>query len=386
MSGGPYGPPSGSRTRDVSAALLCGIAGVIILSLQPLAFGPLVVSGAITESQLGQVAGLETAGLALTSALLPGWFSHGPPRLKLALVAVVMALCNLATPFCAHSPLLFPLRMLCGLAEGAILAGCFVVLFSRGDPERMNALFLAVSNSFVAAVSYLIPTLILPMFGAGGSFVLMAAVGTIGAIVALLIRHRPEPMAMPITGWRRWPAGAYLVLAAIVAQNAAVISGWVFLDSTAREHGYGAATLALSAALGIVAQVCGAGSVALFGHRMRAGPALLLGSLVLAGAVFWLGHPGGAVAFVLANMVMGYCWLALLPLSIKLLCEIEQEKQALYLTAAAQMVGLSLGPLIAAGFVSAEDVRPAYWVGMAFGLGAVLLFAAACRAPERAPA
>lgn len=366
---------------DIGAAILFGIAGVIILSVQPLVFGPLVAEGSITESQLGQIAGLETAGIALSSALLPGWLSRDQFRVKVAVLALVMALCNLATPSLPSFAGLLAVRTACGLAEGGILAGAFLVLFARGDPERMNALFLAVSNSFVAAVSYLIPMEILPSFGTVGSFFLMAAVGLVALLSVLAVRHRPVVMATPVTGWRQWPTGAYLVLLAIMLQNAAIISGWVFLESTARANGFGNEALALSASLGIMAQVLGAASVALFGYRLPAGRTLVVGSLVLAGAVYWLGHPTSPLQFILANMVMGFCWLSLLPLSIKLICEIEREKQALYLTAASQMAGLSLGPLVAANFVSADNVRPAYLTGLLLGLGAALLFAIARRSP-----
>ena len=376
-------PAPAQRRIDIAAAIGYGICGVAILSLLPLAFGPLVEAGRLSESGLGTLAGLETAGLALTSAVLPGWLTGSYFRLKLALLAAIVMTCNLLTPYVGDSTGLLLIRLLCGLAEGGVLAGAFVILFHSGNPDRMNALFLAVSNIVIATISYLIPTVILPTYGTTGPFVVMAGLGMAGLATVFAIGHKPEVMPTPVSSWRTWPAATWLVLAGIVLQNAGVISAWVFLESTARAAGLGAQPLALSASLGILAQVAGASAVALFGYRLPAGKSLVIGGTVLAGAIFWLGHPIGAVTFIFANILMGGCWLALLPLSIKLICEIERKHHALYLTAAAQMLGLSIGPLVSSLFVSEQTVEPAYAVGLGLAVLAVVALGLAANSPDR---
>jgi MFS family permease len=369
--------------RDACVALIYGIAGVVILTVQPLVFGPMVAAGHITESQLGIIAGIETAGLALASGVLPGWLSHGMLKPKMIGFAVVMLLCNLLTAQTTDFGLLIPVRLVCGLAEGGILAGSFVILFSGRNPERMNALFLAVSNIFIAALAYLLPTRVLPNFGIEGGFLVMAAMAAMSLLVVFPLRHEPVAMPMPITGWRTWPLATFFVFLGIISQNAAILAGWTFLESTARIHGYDASTLGLSASLNVLAQVAGATVVASFGYRLPAGRVLLVGSLVIAGAVYWLGHPGSALQFILANILMGIFGLALLPLSIKLIIEIERKRQAMYLTAAAQMVGLSIGPLIASSVVRTSNVEPAYVIGAALGVLAAVFFVLAARSPHR---
>ncbi|MEO5599112.1 MAG: hypothetical protein ABIQ66_10890 [Novosphingobium sp.] len=376
-------PAPAQRRIDIAAAISYGICGVAILSLQPLAFGPLVAAGRLSESSLGAIAGLEMAGLALTSAVLPGWLTGSNFRLKLALLAALVVACNLLTPFVGDSTGLLLIRFLCGLAEGGVLAGAFVILFHSGNPDRMNALFLAVSNTVIAIISYLIPTVVVPTFGTSGPFVLMAGIGLAGLAAVFAIGHKPEAMPSPVTSWRTWPKATWLVLAGIVLQNAGVISAWVFLESTARAASLGVQALALSASLGLLAQVTGASAVALFGYRLPAGKSLVVGGTVLAGAIYWLGHPIGAATFIFANILMGVCWLALLPLSIKLICEIERKHHALYLTAAAQLLGLSIGPLVCSLFVSERSVEPAYKVGLGMALLAVIAFGFAAISPDR---
>ncbi|WP_337189691.1 hypothetical protein [Aurantiacibacter rhizosphaerae] len=376
-------PDTAQRRIDIAAAIGYGICGVAILSLQPLAFGPLVEAGRLSESNLGAIAGLETAGLALSSAVLPGWISGKNIRPKLALLAVVVLVCNLLTPHVGYSTGLWLTRLLCGLAEGGVLAGAFVVLFHSGKPDRMNALFLAVSNIVIALISYLVPTVILPQFGTSGPFSVLAGLALAALIAVFAIGHKPEPMPAPVSTWRSWPFATWLVLVGIVLQNAGVVSGWVFLESTARAADLGAQPLALSASLGLLAQVAGASTVALIGYRLPAGKALVIGGTALAGAILWLGHPSSALTFILPNVVMGAFWLALLPLSIKLVCEIERNHHALYLTAAAQLLGMSLGPLISSLFVSSETVKPAYWVGFTLAMLAVGAFALAANSADR---
>ncbi len=376
-------PDSAQRRIDIAAAIGYGICGVAILSLQPLAFGPLVEAGRLSESNLGAIAGLETAGLALSSALLPGWISGKNIRAKLVLLAVVVLICNLLTPHVGYSSGLYLTRLICGLAEGGVLAGAFVVLFHSGNPDRMNALFLAVSNIVIAVLAYTVPTVILPEFGTSGPFSVLAGLALVGLLAVFAIGHKPEAMPMPASTWRSWPLATWLVLAGIVSQNAGVVSGWVFLESTARAADLGVQPLALSASLGLLAQVGGASAVALVGYRLPAGKALVIGGTVLAFAILWLGHPSSALTFILPNVVMGACWLSMLPLSIKLVCEIERKHHALYLTAAAQLLGMSLGPLISSLFVSSDTVKPAYWVGFTLAMLAVGAFALAANSPDR---
>lgn len=376
-------PAPSQRRIDIAAAIGYGICGVAILSLSPLAFGPLVAAGRLSESSLGAIAGLETAGLALTSALLPGWLTGSYFRSKLALLAALVVACNLLTPYVGDSAGLLLTRFLCGLAEGGVLAGAFVILFHSGNPDRMNALFLAVSNTVIATISYLLPTVIVPTYGTSGPFVLMAGLGLAGLAAVFAVGHKPETMPSPVSSWQSWPMATWLVLAGIVLQNAGVIAAWVFLESTARAASLGAQPLALSASLGLLAQVTGASAVALFGYRLPAGKSLVLGGIVLAGAIYWLGHPIGPATFIFANVLMGVCWLALLPLSIKLICEIERKHHALYLTAAAQMVGLSIGPLVSSLFVSENSVEPAYLVGFGMAILAVIAFGIAAVSPDR---
>jgi MFS family permease len=232
-------------------------------------------------------------------------------------------------------------------------------------------------------MAYLLPTRIQPAFGIEGGFLVMAAVAVISLLVVLPLRHEPVAMPMPITGWRTWPLATFFVFLGIITQNAAILAGWTFLESTARLNGYDANTLGLSASLSLLAQVAGATIIASFGYRLPAGRVLLVGSLVIAGAVYWLGHPGSALQFILANILMGFFWLALLPLSIKLIIEIERKRQAIYLTAAAQMVGLSMGPLIASYVVRATTVEPAYVLAAGLGVLAAVFFVLAARSPER---
>ncbi|GAA5047959.1 hypothetical protein GCM10023208_04770 [Erythrobacter westpacificensis] len=373
----------GITVADSATALIYGLAGVTILTIQPLVFGPLVGAGILTESGLALLAASEMALLALTSAMLPGWLSNGHLRTKMVGLALLMVGANFLSVSVMETDLLLPVRAVCGFAEGGILAGAATILLSAENPERMNALFLAVSNSVTAVIAFLVPTWLLVNYGLTASFYLMAAIGIVGLLAVLPLRFVPGPMEMPGRNWRIWPAATFAVLAGVVFQNAAVMAGWTFLESTARREGFDPGVLGLSASLGVLAQVAGAACVAMFAFRLPAGRALILASLAISASVFWLGHPGAPLSFIAANVVMGFFWLASLPMSIKIMLEIERRREAIYLVAAAQMIGMSLGPLIASAFVSEGQVRPAYWVALCLGLVAAGLFLIAKQSPDR---
>ena len=374
-------PAQQPHLRHVLLAILYGIAGVCILTLQPLVFGPMVAAGRLRESEMGLQSGVETAALALTSALLPGWLSEAHFRTKLAGLAAVMMGCNMLTTLPISPLALIGLRGVCGLAEGGVLAGAFIVLFATPNPDRANALFLVISNIVVAALAYLVPSRLVPGFGFASSFWLMAGIGAISVLLALLLRHKPEQIATPVMGWRIWPPATYLVLAGVVAQNGALMAAWAFLESTARHRGFDASVLGLSASLAVVTQICGALAITLGGYRLPATTALVLGSIGMGVSAFWLGHPSNTTTFIAANCVLGFLWLALTPLGIKLIVAVEPSRQAVYMTAPAQFVGLSMGPFISSFFVSDTNVEPAYLVAGVLGVAAGLIFLAVSRYP-----
>ena len=367
--------------RHVLLAILYAIAGVCILTLQPLVFGPMVAAGRLRESEMGLQSGVETAALALTSALLPGWLSGARFRTKLAGLAGVMMGCNMLTSVPISPLALIGLRGVCGLAEGGVLAGAFIVLFATQNPDRANALFLVISNIVIAALAYLIPAWLVPSYGYPSSFWLMAGIGAMSVLLAMQLHHRPKQIASPVMGWRTWPHPTFLVLGGIVAQNGALMAAWAFLDSTARHHGFDASVLGLSASLAVVTQICGALAITLGGYRLPAAPALVLGSIGMAASAFWLGHALHATSFIAANCVLGFLWLALIPLGIKLVVAVEPSRQAVYMTAPAQFVGLSMGPFLSSFFVSDTNVEPAYLVAGVLGVAAGLIFLAASRHP-----
>lgn len=361
----------------IACACIYGVAGVLLLTIQPLAFGPLVTNGVLLEDQLALLAGTETAGLALTSAVLSGWLGRGAFRRKLIGLALVMAGCNIVS---ACQPVfwsLLAIRFVCGLAEGGILAGTIVVLLSHRLPERNTAIFLTVSNLIAAGAAFILPTWITPVFGARGGFYLMAAAGLIAALAAVPLRRDAQQTPSPLRNWRGWPGAAYATLGAIILQNAAVIIAWTFLVSVSEGRGFAPQILGVAASLGVLAQVAGSLIVAVYVERLAIGWCIIMSSVLITGSILSLGYPGGAAGFIVATMLMGFCWLAVLPMSIRLLIQLEPTRQAPYLVAAAQMLGLSIGPFAGAAVVQPNHVELAYVFSTVLAAIGVALFAMA---------
>jgi predicted MFS family arabinose efflux permease len=371
----PLAPAAAEVGRtNMALAMVYGIAGVANLTLQPLVYGPLVTSGRISEPAMGWLAGTETTALAVAAILLPGWLSRGHFGRRQIAMAALAILANLASLVDCGWWALLAARLVCGFAEGGILAGFSTAMIGARHPERMNGLFLAVSCSFAAVLAYFLPTVIVRHYGPEGGFLVLSCLAAMAMVAAGLQRYRPPAIAMPITGWRRWPITAHLALLGIVAQNAAVMAGWTFLESTAINHAIDSQMLGISASIGVLAQVAGAASAAAVAHRLAERPVLVAGGLVLAASIAWLGFPANGMAFLYANVLMGFIWLALVPLSVKLVIAVEPARQAVYLAAPAQTIGSGIGPLLAANVVTRGNVGPAYVVGAILAALAVLLF------------
>ena len=372
---------------DIGAAFVAGTAGVMILSMQPLVFGPLVSAGRITNSQLGIVAAAEIGALGVLSVIGPGWLRRGRSRTKLAALALLLAVLDILSSRVTGVSALYVLRGLAGACEGALLAGAALIFLRTADPERWNAAFLTVSNIVTSMISYALPVFVTPRVGATGGFAILATAAFTGLLATPLVRiERQAATDGSILEFYRWPPAAFLVLAAILFQNLSIGAAFTFVERTAGLRGFSANTLGLAASLGLAAQVLGAGLVAWRAYRLPAVPVLAVGSLFQGMFVWLLGSAPSGGLFIGASIGMGFAWLTLFPFGIKLILAAERTRQAVFLVGAMQMAGLSLGPLIAASMVSGNNVLPAYGLGVTAAAVAGLLYATAFRAlkPQQA--
>ncbi len=346
----------------VTAAMVVGTVALMILGVQPVLLGALAQAGRLSDAQLGPLATAEVLALALGSAIGPALLRGGAIRLKAGVLSLLLAAANLAI-YGVHSVLILDLlRGVAGLIEGLMMGATIVVLIQDRHPDRLNAIFLALSALPQAAMAYLLPVWIVPHYGANGGFVVLAGLSMISAGACLFLVESAPPASPESTGAPVWTAPIFLALAAVGLQNAAIGGAWDYMQLLSDQHHFPPQTAGVAVSGGLMFQVAGALAVAAIGHRFPFRGALILGSACQAGVIALLALAGTPLLFLAPAMAFGLFWLALSPFQVRLLIDLDQTRTAATLLTAVSLVGLSLGPSLSAFGVHGGDVTGAFWI------------------------
>lgn len=344
------------------------------MALQPLLLGPLVGIGLLDNTMLGWVAFAETFAVACVSLAGPALLGRGSSRTTLASVALVLVVLNSLSCFTATALELLLVRTLCGAAEGILVSGAVIVLLASRSPDRANAAFIAGTTIICGTISYFIPTMLIPAYGARSVFGVLAVACVAAIIAALLLRYQAKRVEEQAADRQRWPISAHLVLIGLVCQNCAMGAAWAFLERVGAIGHFTPQELGLSASLSLAGQVVGPVTVAVIAHRLPGARALAIASLVQAGTLLVLGAPQSAGEYIGASALVGLLWMGSFPFSLKLALQVENQGRAAAYCVSAQMFGLAFGPALAAELVTSESVYIAYETGAALLVVAAVLY------------
>ncbi len=359
--------------------MLIGTVALMVLGVQPILFGALVEDGRLTESTLGLVATLETLALALGAVVGPWLLNRGGIRLKTVALAVLLAALNLAV-FWARTPLqVCILRAAAGFAEGMLLGAAIIILTFTRHPERMNALFLALSTIPQVFAAYLLPVTLMPKFGSNAGFGLMAVLAVLAVPAALALPDRPpkgpaEPTRDDAGSARVWTVWTIIALIAITLENAAIGAAWNYLEQMASEAHLAPSVVGTAVAGTLTFQVLGSFAVAWVGWKLDYRLALVGGCLLLAVDSLLLGAVHTSGAFITLACLFGLLWLALAPFAVKLAIALDPSRRIAMMITPLVLVGLSLGPLVASAVVTHADVTGAYRMSSATAVVSAVLF------------
>ncbi len=347
-----------------TAVMFVGVVGILIAGLQPLLLGALGQENRLSAVQIGHAATAELLVMGLAAALAGAWLK--PERLKLiGLVSgLAFAAANLAT-LKAQGEGLTLVRAVAGAPEGLML-WMIISLISRAPrPERWSGIYLTVQTLAQLLLAAALTAFVVGRHGANGGFVALAGFGALAALVSLAVPDRYAPLAhsqeagglLPLAGWASL-AACFLFLAFIVGV-------WVYAEPLSHQSGHGpqVAGTAVSVSLGF--QVAGGAAATLLASRIRWFWAIVIcGALDFALlALFW--SLPGAPVFLAASGAFGFLWLFVMPFLAPMTIEADPSRRAAVLLGGANLLGSSLGPLMASALVTDADARGA----LAFGAG-----------------
>lgn len=348
--------------REIAAVMITGVVGVLIAGLQPQLLGALAVEGRLSAAQLGYVATIELLMMGLGAGLAGAVLKPVGLRGITLVASLVLALIDGITPL-ADAAWIIAARAAAGIAEGILIWIAIGLIARMAAPARWSGIYLAAQTLAQLVLATLFARAIIPAYGASGGFIGLALVSLLPVLTLTML-----PRAYPLLPKTDVPGGlpsaaGFVALAAVLLYLAFVVGVWVYIEPLAIQAGVAPSIVAYAVPLSLAMQVAGASVATFFADRIPALPVLALASVANLAILYLLGNQPSAMILLGCIAVFGFLWLFVLPFQVPMVIAADPTRRAAVLIAGAQLLGSSLGPLVASAIVSDGDVRGTLWLG-----------------------
>lgn len=348
---------------SLAGAIYLSIIGAAVFIVQPGFVQGLVEYKGFSEQQAGYVAAAEMWGIAAMTVLLTFMSHRVNWRKALAAAAMVAVAGNLLSMFVNDVWTFALLRGAIGLGSGVLISLTFTIIGLTSDPDR-NFGFMIMWVLVYGAVGFLLMPLAYAAYGFS-PVLLFFAVLNFSALP--FIRHLPASGQEHLhveEGARELPVaykGLAIATLFIYFMAQGVIWAYLFLIGTAAgvsESGVSAG-LTLSQFLGIA----GAFTAAMFGNRFGRAKSITFG---VCGSIVSLAILLGDISplvYGIAVCIFNYAWNLTHPFLLAALAMFDRSGRIVVHGIAGQMLGLAVGPAVAASIVSDGQYDSIIWAG-----------------------
>ncbi len=350
------------------AVMFVGVIGIMIAGVQPLLLGALQQEGRLTTSQLGQAATAELLTMGIAAGLAGAMLK--PERLRWIGLIAGLALAGFdVLSVKVSGDGLTLVRAAAGLPSGILMWLTIGMITRSPRPERWSGVYLTVQTLAQFLLSALLTAAVIGRYGANGGFLALAALSGLAGVVALAAPKRYAPLTHADAPGGLPSARGLVALGACFLFLAFIVAVWVYAEPLSHQAGHKPQVFGYAVSLSLICQVAGgAAATALAGRLPWFWTLLACAVIDLAILVLFATLPG-PTTFLVASGVFGFIWLFVLPFLVPMVIEADPSRRAAMLLGGAQLLGGSLGPLIASLMVTDADARGA----LVFGAGGLIL-------------
>jgi MFS family permease len=340
-----------NSSRSLSAAILMGVIGPEVFIVQPGFVQGLVAYLGFSEQQAGYTASAEMFGIAATTILLTFVARRVNWRVVFTCSLAVMFLSNALSTLVADAGFFTALRVISGLGAGGLVSLSFAAIGLTDKPDRN--------------FGYLIMWVLI--YGALG-LMLMPSAYALGGIDTVLWFFALFPLVglpfvqyLPVTGENAvavlqdavtLPAGQRcLALLAMLAYFLAQGVVWAYLFLIGLSGGLSEQQVANGLTLSQFAGIAGAFTAALVANRYGRSRPLTLGILGGALCLWFLVGDFAFLVYALAVSVYNFAWNLTHPYLLAAMASFDRRGRVVVYAVAMQMVGLAIGPSLAAAVI-----------------------------------
>lgn len=358
--------------RGLATAILLGVIGPEVFIVQPGFVQGLVQHVGFDEAGAGYTASAEMFGIAATTVALT-FLAHRFDWRKvlygsLAVMFLANAACTLVTDLQAFAIL----RFLAGFGAGGLVSLSFTAIGLTRNPDRNFGLLIMWVLIYGAVVLLAMPA----------AFERVGMTGVLWFFALFPLVAVPFVRNMPRTGETHAQVEADAVdlgaplkgtaLAAMFAYFLAQGVVWAYLFLIGVNAGVSEQAVANGLMLSQFAGVAGALGAALLAHRVPRSLALATGILGGSVVLYALAGPFDALTYAIVVCVYNLAWNFTHPFLLGAMASFDRRGRVVVYAVAAQMVGLAVGPGVAATVVDGGGTMTSViWLGVA-------LFVASC--------
>ncbi len=366
------------------ATIYLSVIGAAVFIVQPGFIQGLVQFSGFTEQQAGYIASAEIWGIAVTTVVLALGGHHYNWHRILQLSLLLFVAGNLLS-LASHAMLPFAAtRFVVGLGSGGLVSLSFTIVgLTRLTDRNFGYLIMGVLT-YGALGLWIMPTAF-NLVGMTGVILFFAIFGASGY---LFVRFLPEAGAEHLqVEADAVDLSGTLRLLAILAMftyffGQGVIWAYLFLiglDGGASEQAV-ANGLMLSQFLGIAGAFVAAVVGRRFGRALPLAIGIIGGSLVLTTLL----GPFSALLYTLTVCVYNFAWNMTHPFLLAAMASFDQHGRVVVYAVAAQMLGLAVGPALAASLLSDGDYSRVIYTGIGLFLASYLFILIPLLAHQRA--
>lgn len=293
-----------------AACIFVAAIAILVVGIQPVFIGLMTQRLGLSLPQQGSLIAVEMCGSVIGTLLVPLFAARLGNRLVCQCMAAALVLFNAAACLADAIGPLLALRLLAGMASGALYAQAVFALGRMPGPDRSFGLLLLTQTLVFALMAAVVPQLA-ERLGGGG------ALGAITGWFALawwacgVLPRRLEVGEQVPSGPAACGSAAVGIAALLgmLCLQFSIYAVWGFVDGLAGEQGLDAAQVGWAVSLGLLGGLPGAGLPSLLGRRVGRLPMILIGSLCVALSVVLLAR-GVEQAAGLAGVVflMNFGW------------------------------------------------------------------------------
>jgi predicted MFS family arabinose efflux permease len=359
----------------VGVAVYMSVVGPAVFIVQPGLVQAFVTYLGFSEQQAGAIAAIEMWGIALTTIVMTALAGRINYHFILRAALVTMIFGNLLSSIFQSFEIFSLARLAVGIGSGVLISLGFIIIGKTSNPDRNFGHLVMWVLLFGAVTLALMPT-ILNAFGISG----MLLVFTLMYLAALpLVRRLPQSLSqsaltnttveLRVSGLSK---SLSIVGVLIFFTGVGVI--WTYLALIGSQTGASEQNVAFALTGSQIIGAGGALSAAMIGNRFgRFKPTLMVLILCVVSLATLFGHPGFAL-YIIAVCLFNFSYNFFHPFSYALLALFDSSAEIIKFAVAAQMLGLAIGPSIAAMVVSSAGYNNVVLVSVALFALTLLAF------------